>query len=245
MQPSDELVSIILRHRHESTSHQTIWVSLTTASIRGKSSSHDLDFVYVVAQASKLIDTSSSLLERVVSRSDGSHRCGLIVSWILIGTRGEASSPRSQYKIESSTQSQNRVLLGNTYMVNFNVMTDSLHQIDIILSKEGKVTYTQMFPVMATCGHRCGLHMTATTATPLAVLTGFALNQPLNLSFHSSGTAERTSVNLGIADRLYFLAYFIRRLFTFGGEAWDVEEWVEMRSRTMADTHSRCSSACD
>ena len=25
-------------------------------------------------------------------------------------------------------------------------------------------TYTQMFPVMAMCGHRCGLHITATTA---------------------------------------------------------------------------------
>ena len=52
--------------------------------------------------------------------------------------------------------------------------------------------------------------MTATTATPLAVLTGLALNHPLSLSFHSSGTAESTSVNRGIADKLYFLAYFNR-----------------------------------
>ena len=36
------------------------------------------------------------------------------------------------------------------------------------------LTHTQIFPVIATCGHRCGLHMTATTATPLAVLTGLA-----------------------------------------------------------------------
>lgn len=85
--------------------------------------------------------------------------------------------------------------------------------------------------------------MTATTATPLAVLTGFALNHPLNLSFHSSGTAESTSVRRGIADRLYFLAYFIRRLFTFGGEACDVDECVEIKSRTMADTQSIWSSA--
>lgn len=87
--------------------------------------------------------------------------------------------------------------------------------------------------------------MTATTATPLAVLTGFALSHPLNLSFHSSGTAESTSVNLGIAERLYFLAYFMRRALTFGGEACEVDEWVDIRSRTMADTQRRCSSDWD
>ncbi len=59
--------------------------------------------------------------------------------------------------------------------------------------------------------------MTATTATPLAVLTGLAFNQPLNLSFHSSGTAARTSVNRGIAGRAYFLAYFIRKALMLGG----------------------------
>lgn len=66
--------------------------------------------------------------------------------------------------------------------------------------------------------------MTATTATPLAVLTGFALSHPLNLSFHSSGTAARTSVKRGMADKLYFFAYFMRMPLMFGGTTWEVEE---------------------
>lgn len=106
-------------------------------------------------------------------------------------------------------------------------------------------THTQILPVMATWGHLCGLHMTATTATPLAVRTGLALNHPRSRSFHSSGTAESTSVRRGMAERLYFLAYFIRRALTFGGEACEVDEWVDMRSRTIADTQRRCSSDCD
>ena len=36
--------------------------------------------------------------------------------------------------------------------------------------------YTQIFPVKLICGHRWGLHMTATTAIPLAVRTGFAFS---------------------------------------------------------------------
>jgi hypothetical protein len=98
---------------------------------------------------------------------------------------------------------------------------------------------------MATCGHRWGLHMTATTATPLAVLTGLALNHPLNLSFHSSGTADNTSVNRGMADKLYFLAYLSRREFTLGTTVWEVELWVDIRSLTIAETHRRCNSDCD
>lgn len=58
--------------------------------------------------------------------------------------------------------------------------------------------------------------MTATTATPLAVRTGFARSQPRKRSFHSSGTAASTSVNRGIALRLYFLAYLERMELIFG-----------------------------
>ena len=91
--------------------------------------------------------------------------------------------------------------------------------------------------------------MTATTATPLAVRTGFALSQPLSLSFHSSGTAARTSVNLGIACRLYCLAYFMRILAMFGGSMLfldvDAALWALMRSRTMAETARRCNSDWD
>jgi hypothetical protein len=87
--------------------------------------------------------------------------------------------------------------------------------------------------------------MTATTATPLAVLTGLALSHPLNLSFHSSGTAESTSVNRGMADKLYFLAYLSRREFTLGTTVWEVELCVDIRSLTIAETHRRCNSDCD
>ena len=40
--------------------------------------------------------------------------------------------------------------------------------------------YTHTLPVVAMCGQRCGLLITATTATPLAVRTGFALNFGIN-----------------------------------------------------------------
>ena len=32
---------------------------------------------------------------------------------------------------------------------------------------------------------------------------------------------------------------------TFGMTVCDVDEWVDMRSLTIADTHRRCSSDCD
>ena len=62
-----------------------------------------------------------------------------------------------------------------------------------------------MFPVIAMCGHRCGLHMTATTAMPDAVLTG------LHFSFGKSdflcvfGTAAMISVRRGCDRHLCFL----------------------------------------
>jgi hypothetical protein len=87
--------------------------------------------------------------------------------------------------------------------------------------------------------------MTATTATPLAVLTGLARSHPLNRSFHSSGTADSTSVNLGIADKLYFLAYLSRSELTFGMTVCEVELWVDIRSLTIAETQRRCNSDCD
>lgn len=68
--------------------------------------------------------------------------------------------------------------------------------------------------------------------TPLAVLTGFALNAPLNLSCHSNGTALKISTNLGTPLSLYLAPYLPRRVlrFTSCGE----EDWREvMRSRTM------------
>eukprot|EP00963_Diacronema_lutheri_P008950 scaffold776_cov347-Pavlova_lutheri.AAC.148 len=64
--------------------------------------------------------------------------------------------------------------------------------------------YTQMFPVVAMCGQRCGLDMTATTAMPDAVLTGFAFNLGRRLLFCSSGTAAMISTSFGGLARPYF-----------------------------------------
>lgn len=40
----------------------------------------------------------------------------------------------------------------------------------------------QMLPVVAMWGHLWGLHITATTAIPLAVLTGFAFRRGVSLA---------------------------------------------------------------
>src|SRR2546430_16728413 len=57
------------------------------------------------------------------------------------------------------------------------IYTLSLHDaLPISKSESGPPgQYTQTFPVTAICGHLCGLHITATTAIPEAVLTGLAL----------------------------------------------------------------------
>lgn len=110
-----------------------------------------------------------------------------------------------------------------------------------------KHTHTQIFPVMATCGHRCGIHMTATTATPEAVRTGLARSQPRSRSFHSSGTPASTSVKRGIALNPNFRAYFVRKTLMFGTAGGDVDvdadSYASIRSLTTADTQRRWSGA--
>ena len=84
-----------------------------------------------------------------------------------------------------------------------------------------------MFPVMLMCGHRCGLHITATTAiyhnelilnvnreenkrdsleiiTPLAVRTGLALSWGTKSFLCSNGTAAIISTSLGEEGNPYF-----------------------------------------
>lgn len=46
-------------------------------------------------------------------------------------------------------------------------------------------------------GQRCGLHITATTATPLAVRTGLALSHGSNVGLCCGGTAAKMSTNFG------------------------------------------------
>ena len=47
--------------------------------------------------------------------------------------------------------------------------------------------------------------ITATTAIPDAVLTGFAFNIGINLSLYSSGIADNISTILGAPEILFFL----------------------------------------
>lgn len=54
-----------------------------------------------------------------------------------------------------------------------------------------------MLPVVAMWGHLCGLDMTATTAIPDAVLTGFAFSLGSSCVRCSSGTAAIISTSLG------------------------------------------------
>ena len=48
--------------------------------------------------------------------------------------------------------------------------------------------------------------MTATTAMPDAVLTGFAFNFDSSASLYASGTAAMMSTSRGCVERPYFLA---------------------------------------
>ena len=66
--------------------------------------------------------------------------------------------------------------------------------------------YTQTLPVMAMCGHRCGLDMTATTATPLAVRTGFCRRYGISLSRRLCGRAAMMSATFGMPCNLYLRA---------------------------------------
>jgi hypothetical protein len=59
---------------------------------------------------------------------------------------------------------------------------------------------------MAMCGHRWGLLITATTATPEAVLTGFCLRNGNNLGLYSIGMAAKMSVIRGTPGNLYLRA---------------------------------------
>jgi hypothetical protein len=67
-------------------------------------------------------------------------------------------------------------------------------------------THTQMFPVNVIWGQRCGLHMTATTAIPDAVLTGLAFSLGRRAFLWAGGTAAMMSTSLGWVGRPYLLA---------------------------------------
>ena len=65
--------------------------------------------------------------------------------------------------------------------------------------------YMHILPVVAMCGHLCGLDITATGIIPLAVRTGFAFKRGSNFVLYASGIALIISTNFGIFDS-WFLA---------------------------------------
>ena len=70
--------------------------------------------------------------------------------------------------------------------------------------------YTQILPVTAMWGQRWGLAITATTAIPEAVRTGFAFNKGIRRSLYCYGIAASISTILGVEESLFFLenSYF-------------------------------------
>ena len=64
--------------------------------------------------------------------------------------------------------------------------------------------YTHTAPVNARCGQRCGLHITATTATPDAERTGLVRKKGDSRSRNSSGSTAINSINLGMLDKPCF-----------------------------------------
>ncbi len=63
-----------------------------------------------------------------------------------------------------------------------------------------------MLPVKVMCGQRWGLHITATTAMPEAVLTGLALSFGSKAFLCAMGTAAMMSTSRGCEDSPYLLA---------------------------------------
>ena len=121
--------------------------------------------------------------------------------------------------IEWSTQSQSLVHQGNNWRVCACVSSCVRWggERERVREKEGEggrereknmkiSTYTQMFPVNVIWGQRCGLHMTATTAIPDAVLTGLAFSLGRRAFLWAGGTAAMMSTSLGWVDRPYLLA---------------------------------------
>ena len=118
--------------------------------------------VYAVPQGFELVDTTPRLLEGIVASANGAHTSRLVAS-VGLGRVLE-------------------IRIRSTRAVPIVIIIIIIITIIILLISRGinralnqpTSTYTQMFPVMAMCGHRCGLDMSATTAIPLAVRMGLA-----------------------------------------------------------------------
>lgn len=105
-------------------------------------------FVHIVPQAFELLDSAACLFVGVIPCPDRTHTCGFVSRVAL----------RTVVKVR----------IGTSWAVSRSCWYTS--------GRAAIFTYTQMLPVMAMCGHLCGLHITATTAIPLAVRIGRAFS---------------------------------------------------------------------
>ena len=98
------------------------------------------DLVDAVSETLELLNTPARLLERVVPCADGAHAGGLVPRVALCAVLEVGVGPA-----------------GAVAVVRCGLIRERW-------SRERGDTYTQMLPVIAMCGHLCGLHITATTA---------------------------------------------------------------------------------
>lgn len=101
--------------------------------------------------------------------------------------------------------------------------------------------YTQIFPVVAICGHRCGFDITATTAIPEAVRTGFARSLGSSDSRSDSGSAAIISTSFGARASPYFRQ--AADLIEFRSTVWFFLESSTMEFTISAIARTRASSS--
>lgn len=95
------------------------------------------DLVHIMTEALELLYAASCLFVRVIASPDSPH-AGRLVTCVAL-----------RAVIEVRVGSSGTVSAGSSAVSS---------------AQDEDLAYTQMFPVMAMCGHRCGLHITATTA---------------------------------------------------------------------------------
>ncbi len=127
-----------------------------------------------MSNRSQLGNSSLDLTEGIVSCSNGSHGCWFItgVSLSRVPARPDRFCKIIIYYCWKSPWWGEMKL--NTLIKTYSKS---------LIMPPGQ--YTQTLPVYAICGHWCGLHMTATTATPLAVRTGLVLRNGHSLVRYS------------------------------------------------------------
>ncbi len=127
----------------------------------------ETDLVHIVTKAFELLYAASCLFVRVIACPDSTHT-GRLVTCIALRAVIE-------------------VRVGSSWTV-------SAGSSAVSPAKDEGPAYTQIFPVMAMCGHRCGLHITATTA--IFRICEHARSEKLGLTYPTCGS-DRTCSKLG------------------------------------------------